>query len=50
MIKIHYQTPAKETLKNLYDVCNELFKDKKYFYTSEEVKRLKKDKTNIFLS
>lgn len=50
MIIEHHKKPTKETLKNLYDLCNELFKDKKYFYTSEEVKELKKDKRNVFLS
>mgnify|MGYP003289695400 CR=1 FL=1 len=50
MIIEHFKEPTKETLKNLYDLCNELFKDKKYFYTKEEVERLKKDKSNIFLS
>ena len=37
-----------EALENLYDVCNELFDDD-CFYTSKEVRRLKKDRSNRFL-
>ena len=47
MLGIPNQT--KESLKQLYDVCNEIFKDEALFYTSEEVKELKKDTTNIFI-
>ena len=36
-------------LENLYDVCNELFDYDDCFYTSKEVRKLKKDKNNIFL-
>lgn len=40
----------RERLEKIYDVCNRLFKDKEEcFYTSEEVKELKKNKENIFL-
>lgn len=35
-------------LENLYDVCNELFDDD-CFYTSTEVRKLKKDRSNKFL-
>ena len=39
----------KERLKKIYEVCNRIFKDKnECFYTSEQVKELKKDKNNIF--
>lgn len=41
--------PKKEDLKNLYDVCNNIFKKKECFYTKEEVKKLKEDKSNKFL-
>lgn len=41
--------PTKETLKRLYDVCNKIFKEDHCFYTSEQVRQLKKDKVNIFL-
>lgn len=37
-----------EALENLYDCCNELFSED-CFYTTEEVKELKKNKNNIFL-
>lgn len=38
-------------LENVYDVCNELFMNDyaECFYTSSEVKKLKKDKGNTFL-
>lgn len=40
----------RKRLKNFYDVCNKLFKDKpEYFYTSEEVKKLKEDPKNKFI-
>lgn len=41
--------PKKEDLKRLYDVCNEIFKKKEYFYTKEELRKLKEDKSNKFL-
>jgi len=42
--------PTKEQLQRLYDVCNRLFKDNENcFYTEEEIKKLKRDKTNIWL-
>ena len=40
---------SKESLKKLYDTCNKLFKDEKCFYSKEEFKKIKKDKTNILL-
>ena len=43
------ETPKKEDLKRLYDVCNKIFKKKECFYTKEEVKELKKDESNRFL-
>ena len=49
MIKIISSTPTAETLKSIYDVCNEIFQDEKMFYSSEEVKKLKKDTDNIFI-
>ena len=41
--------PTRENLKAVYDVCNKIFKDDDLFYTTEQVKELKKDKRNIFL-
>ena len=49
MIEIISDPLTKESLKQLYDVCNEIFKDESLFYTNEEVKELKKDTTNIFI-
>ena len=48
-VTLHKKPLTKEKLKQIYDVCNKIFKDEKYFYTSDEVKELKKDKSNIFL-
>ena len=42
-------TPTKENLKAVYDICNKLFEDNDLFYTTKQVKNLKKDKRNIFL-
>lgn len=41
--------PSKENLKALYDLCNKLFREDKYFYTSQEIQELKKDKNNTFI-
>lgn len=41
--------PKKEDLKRLYDVCNKIFKNHECFYTKEQVKKLKEDKSNIFI-
>lgn len=41
--------PKKEDLKRLYDVCNKIFKKKECFYTKEQVKKLREDKSNKFL-
>ncbi len=40
---------SRESLKKLYDTCNRLFKDDKYYYSKEEVLKLKRDKNNIWL-
>lgn len=41
--------PSKENLKRLYDFCNRNFQNEDVFYTSNEIKKLKKDKTNFFI-
>lgn len=49
-VKVNIQPPTKEKLKIIYDVCNKVFRDNEdVFYTKEQVKELKKDKSNIFL-
>lgn len=48
-IIVHRKTPTKAVLQNIYDVMNKNIKNPKCFYTSEEVKELKKDKTNVWL-
>lgn len=42
-------TPTKEVLHHIYDVMNKNIKNPKCFYTSEESKKLKKDKNNVWL-
>lgn len=39
--------PKKENLVKLYDVCNEIFKNKNCFYTKEEFKKIKKEKEEL---
>lgn len=41
--------PSKEALKNVYDVINKIFNSNSFYYSSEELKELKKNKDNIFL-
>lgn len=42
--------PTASNLEELYNVLNNLFADySECFYTSDEVKKLKKDPTNTFL-
>ena len=48
-ITFHKKPLTKEKLQQIYDPCNKIFKDEKYFYTKEQIKDLKKDKTNIWL-
>ena len=49
-VKIFTTTSLKEkNLKNVYDVCNKVFKDNKCFYTCDDLNKLKQDKTNVFL-
>lgn len=39
----------KDNLIYVYDVFNKIFQNKDVFYTTEEVKKLKKDKSNVFI-
>lgn len=48
-ITVSRRTPTREVLKNVYDVMNKNIKNPKCFYTSEQVKKLKKDKSTIWL-
>ena len=48
-IIIRRKTPTKEVLRHVYDVMNKHIKNPDCFYTSEEVKKLKKDKNNVWL-
>ena len=38
------------TLEQIYDICNRLFKDKDCFYTKEELEQEKANEKNIFLA
>lgn len=48
-ITVSRKTPTKEVLRNIYDVMNKNIKNPKCFYTTEQVKELKKDKSNVWL-
>lgn len=48
-IKVIRNKPTRETLHHIYDVMNKNIKNPNRFYTSEETKKLKKDKNNIWL-
>ena len=39
-----------ETLEQIYDICNRLFKDKDCFYTSEELEQARANQKNIFIA
>ena len=41
--------PTKEVLQHIYDVMNKNISNPKCFYTSGQLKELKKDKRNIWL-
>ena len=43
------RTPTKEVLQHIYDVMNKNISNPKCFYTSEQLKELKKDKRNVWL-
>lgn len=48
-IIIRRKPPTKEVLRHVYDVMNKNVKDPDCFYTSDEAKKLKKDKNNVWL-
>ena len=39
----------KNNLRIFYDTCNKIFMNDDVFYSSEQIRKLKKDKRNIFL-
>lgn len=41
--------PKRENLKAVYDLLNAFCRDPKSFYSKDEVKKLKNDKSNFFL-
>ena len=48
MDKVHRpQKPKRADLIRLYDVCNQVFKNKDCFYTKEQLEKIKKEKTGI---
>lgn len=48
-IIVRRKPPTKEVLQHVYDVMNKNIKSPDCFYTSDEVKKLKKDKNNVWL-
>ena len=48
-INVYRKTPTKEVLQHIYDVMNKNIKNPKCFYTSDQVKQLKKYKSNVWL-
>lgn len=48
-IIVRRKSPTKEVLRHVYDVMNKNIKNPDCFYTSDEVKKLKKDKNNVWL-
>lgn len=42
-------TPTAATLANLYRVIKENIRDREYFYTEDEIEKLKQDKNNNFI-
>lgn len=48
-ITFHKKPITKEKLQQIYDTCNKIFKDEKYFYNKDQVKELKRDKNNVWL-
>ena len=48
MDKIHRpEMPKKADLVKVYDICNKVFKNKDCFYTSEEFKKVSKEKIGL---
>lgn len=43
------QEEIKNNLRIFYDTCNKIFMNDDVFYSSEQIKKLKKDRRNIFL-
>lgn len=41
--------PNQASMKNLYDVCNQIFTSDNLFYTSDQVEKLRINDHNIFL-
>lgn len=48
-ITVSRRTPTKEVLRHVYDVMNKNIKNPDCFYTSDQVKKLKRDKCNVWL-
>lgn len=48
-ISVIRQTPKKENLTLIYDICNKIFKNDSCFYTKDEVQKLKTNNQNVFL-
>lgn len=42
--------PSYAVMTNLYDTIRELIKDDTFYYTSQELEKIRKDKSNIFIT
>lgn len=41
--------PSYAVMTNLYDTIRDLIKDDKFYYTSKEIDKLKRNKSNVFI-
>lgn len=41
--------PKRENLQKVYDLMNKIFYDDNLFYTDNELKKIKCDKSNVFI-
>ena len=48
-ITVKRSTPNKNVLKQVYDIMNKNIKNQNCFYSKDQVRALKKDKTTIWL-
>ncbi len=42
--------PSYAVLTNLYDTIRELYKDEKFYYTSDEQKKIIENKSNVIIT
>lgn len=42
--------PSYAVMTNLYDTIRELIKDDKFYYTPTEIEKIKRNKSNLFIT